>query len=114
MSNAVAAEGRLYTPEDLLAMPDGKSFELADGRLVGRNVGAESSEIAGNLYFRIRLFCDGRDLGITCPADNGFQCFRHPPGRVRRPDVSFVKHVRLAGDVSPDSSGRSCRDACPP
>ena len=33
MSTAVATEARC-TPEDLLAMPDGKSYELVDGQLV--------------------------------------------------------------------------------
>jgi Uma2 family endonuclease len=101
MSTAVATEARRYTPEDLLAMPDGKSYELVDGRLVERKMGAESSEIGGNLYFLLRMFCRGHDLGIVWPADNGFQCFPHAPGLVRRPDVSFIRRGRLPGDVSP-------------
>ena len=32
-----------YTPEDLLAIPDGKSYELVGGQLVERKIGAESS-----------------------------------------------------------------------
>ena len=80
MSIVVATEARRYTPEDLLAMPDGKSYELVDGRLVERQMGAESSEIGGNLYFRLRLFCREHDLGIVWPADNGYQCF--PAARV--------------------------------
>jgi hypothetical protein len=42
MSTAFATEAR-YTPDDLLAMPNGKRYELIDGRLVERNMGAESS-----------------------------------------------------------------------
>jgi Uma2 family endonuclease len=101
MSTAVATEVRRYTPEDLLAMPDGKSYELVDGRLVGRNMGAESSEVGGNLHSNLHVFCRDRDLGKVWPADNGYQCFPHAPGLVRRPDVSFVKKGRLPGDVSP-------------
>ena len=41
-------------------------------------------------------------MGIVWPADNGFQCFPHARGMVRKPDVSFVKKGRLPGDVSPD------------
>ena len=48
-----------------------------------------------------RLFCREHDLGKVWPADNGYQCFPHAPGLVRRPDVSFVKKGRLPGDVSP-------------
>ncbi len=102
MSTAVATEARRYTPEDLLAMPDEKSYELVDGRLVERKMGAESSEVGGNLHARLHLFCREHDLGKVWPADNGYQCFPHAPGLVRRPDVSFVKKGRLPGDVSPD------------
>ncbi len=77
MSTVVVTEARRYTPEDLLAMPDGKSYELVDGHLVERHMGAESSEIGGNLFFRLRLFCREHELGIVWPADNGYQCFPH-------------------------------------
>lgn len=101
MSTAVATETRRYTPEDLLSMPDGKSYELVRGRLVERNMGAESSEVGGNLYFLLRLFCGEHGLGIVWPADNGYQCFPHDRGLVRKPDVSFIRRGRLPGDVSP-------------
>ena len=52
MSTAVATEAQV-TPEDLLAMPDGKSYELVDGQLVKRNMGMESSWIAGRLHSRL-------------------------------------------------------------
>ncbi len=40
MSVAVSTENAtIYTPEDLLAMPDAKDYELVDGRLVERNLG---------------------------------------------------------------------------
>ena len=35
-----------YTPENMLAMPDGHRFDLVDGHRVERNMGAESSWIA--------------------------------------------------------------------
>ena len=34
------------TPEELLDIPDGDRYELIDGELVERNMGAESSRIA--------------------------------------------------------------------
>ncbi len=49
MSTAVAPPARRCTPEDLLAMPDGKRYELVNGRLVERNMGAESSQIGTRL-----------------------------------------------------------------
>ena len=101
MSTATATETR-YTPEDLLAMPDGKSFELVHGQLVERNMGAESSQVGGRLFLRLGQFCEEHGLGMAWPADNGFQCFPHEPGLVRRPDVSVVRRGRLPGDVSPE------------
>ncbi len=82
-------------------MPEGKRFELVNGRLVERNMGAESSEVAGELLLVLGLHCKKHDLGRFWPADNGYQCFPHAPGLVRRPDVSFIKKGRLPGDVSP-------------
>ena len=35
-----------YTPEEILTMPDGHRFDLVDGHLVERHMGAESSWIA--------------------------------------------------------------------
>ena len=53
MSTATTTKAR-YTPEDLLAMPDGKSYELVDGQLVERHMGAESSRVGGRLSFASR------------------------------------------------------------
>jgi Uma2 family endonuclease len=100
MSTAVATKTE-YTPEDLLAMPDGKSYELVDGQLVGRKMGAESSWVGGELYARLRQHGQEHQLGWVLPADNGYQCFPHAPGLVRKPDVSFVRYGRLPGGVLP-------------
>ena len=40
-------------------------------------------------------------LGWAFNADNGYQCFPHDPGLVRRPDVSFVRYGRFPGGVLP-------------
>ena len=100
MSTAVATQAH-YTPDDLLAMPDGKSYELVHGQLVERNMGSESSFVGGELYLRLKLHCRDHKLGLVWPADNGFQCFPHDPGLFRRPDISFVRRGRLPGDVPP-------------
>jgi Uma2 family endonuclease len=100
MSTAVATEAR-FTPEDLLAMPDGDGYELVDGRLVERNMGSESSRVGTRLCSRLDPFCEAHNLGIVWGAANGYQCFPHQPSLVRRPDVSFVRFGRLPGDVPP-------------
>ncbi len=107
MSVAVSTENAtLYTPEDLLAMPDGKNYELVDGRLVERNTGAESSWIGGRMHVRLSNFCDEHQLGYVWPADNSYQCFDHAPRMVRRADVSFIRAGRLAGGELPEGHVR--------
>lgn len=95
--SAVAAK-TAYTPDDLLAMPDGKDYELVDGRLVERNVSALSSWIGGELLFRLRSFLQDRPVGLTFGADNGYQCFPGGSVKVCKPDVSFIKLGRLPAD----------------
>ena len=51
MSTAVATKTH-YTPEDLLAMPEGKSYELVGGQLVKRNMGTESSWVGTRIVIR--------------------------------------------------------------
>lgn len=88
-----------YTPEDLLAMPDGKSYELVDGQLVERNVSVLSSRVGGKLYSRVDRFCEENDLGEAWPADNGIQCFPDRPSKVRKPDVALVRKGRLPANL---------------
>lgn len=101
MSVAVAIEARRYTPEDLLALAGGKGYELVDGRLREKQVGAESSRIGTRLCSRLDRYSEENGLGIVWGADNGYQCFPHAPEMVRKPDVSFVKSGRLPGDIAP-------------
>jgi Uma2 family endonuclease len=98
MSTAIATPTE-YTPEDLLALPDEKSFELVDGQLVVRKLGAESSWVGGEVHARLQQYGREHDLGWALPADNGYQCFAHAPRLVRRPDVSFVRYGRLPDGV---------------
>ncbi len=100
MSTSVATKARI-TPEELLAMPDERSYELVGGQLVERKMGLESSWVGGRLLVRLGRFCEEHGLGWVFNADNGYECFAHDPGRVRRPDVSFIRFGRLPGEVLP-------------
>ena len=86
-----------YTPEDLLAMPDRKDYELVDGHLVERHMSQLSSWVAGRLFRLIDIFVDEHQLGWAWPADQGYVCFPDSPGKVRIPDVSFVRKRPPAG-----------------
>ncbi len=101
MTPAMAEEARLYTPEDLLSLPDSKSDELVDGRLVERKMGAESSLIGMELSAGLHGFSREPHRGTVFPAENGYQCFAHAPVLVRKPDISFVKKERLPREVVP-------------
>jgi Uma2 family endonuclease len=57
------------TPEDLDRMPDNVAFELVNGTLVKRNMGLESSRIAGRILLRpdISFVRAGRLPGNKAP-----------------------------------------------
>ena len=95
------APQKVFTPEDLLAMPDAVSYELVDGNLVERNMGMESSEIAARILGLLSAFLRGHPGGHVFGADAGYQCFRDAPRMVRKPDLSFIRAGRLAGEKSP-------------
>ncbi len=89
-----------YTPEELLAMPDEKDYELVDGRLVERNMSTLSSWVAGELHFQIRSYCATNACGWAFPEGTGYQCFPNAPRKVRKPDVSFIRSDRLPANAS--------------
>lgn len=98
------------TPEDLDRMPDNVAFELVNGTLVERNMGLESSKIAGRILGFLFLFLRTRPLGELFMSDAGFQCFADDPNKVLRPDVSFVRAGRLPGNKAPKGWGRIAPD----
>src|SRR6187551_2491614 len=106
--NATATQ--TYTPEDLLLMPDGKDFELVDGNLVERPMSALSSWVAGETYGLLREHNRAHDLGTVWPSDNGFRCFPDDPGKVRKPDVSFIGRERYSLDQLSDGFLRIAPD----
>lgn len=87
------------TPADLLAMPDGKSYELVDGQLVEKNVSTLSSLVEGLVFAKVFGHCQQNKLGPVWPGTHGFQCFPGHPNKVRKPDVSFVKAGRFTLDM---------------
>jgi Uma2 family endonuclease len=95
------AKKKIYTPDDLLKMTDGKSYELDNGKLVLRPMGTESSWVGLKLSYKMETLCQLRDSGHVLPADASYQCFPDAPTRVRKPNVSFIKRGRLPGERLP-------------
>jgi Uma2 family endonuclease len=90
-----------YTADDLLALPDGDHFELVDGRLVEKQMGAESSYIGGRLGRLLGAYCESPFSGWVLPADASYQFLPDRPNLVRKPDVSFIRLGRLPNEVLP-------------
>lgn len=101
---------RHYAPEELLALPDEKDYELVDGQLVARNMGWEASWIAGRLYFFLSMSCDKNRRGWVAPADASYQCYRDAPNKVRKTDVSFIRLERLEAARLPKGHCRIAPD----
>ncbi|HEY7031643.1 MAG TPA: Uma2 family endonuclease [Thermomicrobiales bacterium] len=93
---------RLYSIDDLMAMPTDQPWELWEGELQKvPGAGGEASDIAGEILVHIRLHVKPRKLGIATGAD-GTYILAHDPPTVVVPDVAFVRWERLPGRVRPD------------
>ncbi len=86
-------EQHLYTPEDLLRMPDGDRFELVDGQISSR-------------LSRFEHKNGGRAFGTSV----GYVCFPFDPNRVRVPDASYIRPGGLRNDVIPEGHIRVVPD----
>jgi Uma2 family endonuclease len=92
---------KTYTPEDLLGLGDDRIYELLDGQLVEKPMGAKAAVIGSSLHGLIGPFVRAKKLGFVLDADGGYELFPGRP-RVRKPDVSFIRRGRLLDDVVPE------------
>ena len=91
----------LLEPDDLLQMSEGDSYELIDGRLVEKHMGAESDRIALRLGGKLDQYCTDRGIGSVFGSQTGYRCFPSRPRSVRKPDVSVIVRGRLQDERSP-------------
>ncbi len=96
--------------EEFLALPDSKSFELVDGKLVEKRMGAKSSYVAGRLYALLNSFCETPFRGWIFPGDTSYQFLPGRPNLVRKPDVSYVRAGRFPDEQVPDGHIRIAPD----
>jgi len=84
------------TPEQLLARPDAVRFELVDGELVERKVGVLSAAVEMLVASALLAYCQSTRSGRVWGGTLGYQCFKDMPGKIRKPDASFVRATRFS------------------
>jgi Uma2 family endonuclease len=77
-----------------------RHYELVDGVLVEKIMGAPQSCITSELHFAVKLFLREHDLGFVMLPDGPTRLMQ---GLVRMPDLSFVSWDRMPGKAFPDT-----------
>lgn len=96
---ATIISDRIYTPDDLLRMPDGKRFELVDGQLVEQEMGILEGRVAVLIGGMISAFIESNQLGSAFGSELGYRCFPWEPNKIRKPDASFIAADRLTAEM---------------
>ena len=91
----VSTTHKVWTDEELMALPDDARYELVDGELIRMSLaGARHGDLVAELLMRIGAFVNERERGCVFAGQTGF---RLPGGNLRCPDISFVSAERLPG-----------------
>jgi Uma2 family endonuclease len=84
------------SPEQMLRLhDDGRLYELVDGKLVEKQMSDFAQLVANLLNDELALWAKHTGSGRSF-VEATYRCFPHAPAMVRRPDVSFIAHSRLA------------------
>ncbi len=96
----VPAPGRA-TEKDVIRIEakENRLYELVDGVLVEKAMGARESLLAFHLGHLMKTFLDSNDLGVVLGAGG---MMRLRPRLVRIPDVSFISWDQIPGGEFPD------------
>ena len=86
------------TPEELLALPDSKQFELVNGELVERHMGWNSGWNGAQILYFLTQYERSSHLGRATNPEGGYRCYPDDPLKVRKPDASFIRNERLPAD----------------
>src|SRR5687768_16941252 len=98
----VAAEPKLLTIDEFMALPDSIGFELIEGVLKERKpMGALSDFVAMQVARILGNFCQERAAGYIFGSETTYRCFGHP-NTGRRGDVSFVRVGRFPNEQIPE------------
>jgi Uma2 family endonuclease len=93
-------EPKLYSADDLFAMPSDARYELIFGELVAMPPppGGEHGNLTVSLSAYVTVFADEHDLGYCFAAETGFKIASNPD-TVLAADFAFVAKDRLPGGV---------------
>jgi Uma2 family endonuclease len=105
----LAASKPTYTPEDVLRLSGDKLYELVDGQLVEKQVGAREAWVATQLSHRLESAAGGLGLVIV---EVTVEAFGPARATVRRPDVCYVRPGRLPDDLAPEGHLQLVPDLC--
>lgn len=98
--NILARPPRL-TPEQFAELSDHQGLELIDGIVREKKMGTECGSINTRIgHFLWSVVLPNR-LGEVIDGDGMYRCFPSHPGRVRKPDMSFILQARLPGGRVP-------------
>src|SRR5262245_2822495 len=88
------------TEKDVIRLEaqENRLFELVDGVLVEKAMGAKESLLALHVGFEVKRYLQSNDLGVALGADG---MIRLRPRLVRIPDVSFISWDQIPGGEFP-------------
>jgi Uma2 family endonuclease len=102
MGITLEREGTVSTAEADFLQGNGVGRDQGEDRAAGRNMGAQSSQVALNVMSLVRLHARDRKLGKTFGTDCGYQLPGDEAKKARFPDGSFVARGRLPEDRTPE------------
>lgn len=100
----------ILTAEEFLRLPDDGDYELVDGQLMERGVGAVSSYVGGILIHLLNNHCLNPFIGWVFNSDATYQMLSQRPNLVRKPDASFVRAGRFPDETLPQGHIRFAPD----
>lgn len=95
----VAAAPRKITADEFQHLPDTKGYELIDGLLVEKKMGALAAFVGARVTSFLEDYARRTGAGFVFNSEGGFRCFPDDPERVRKPDVSFVSAGRMSAGI---------------
>lgn len=98
MAQPALAE-RLYTPEELEALPDAVSYELIDGVLTERTMSNEAGRTTTRITGILWSFVEEHDLGELYSPEVGLRLWPDRPLNFRKPDIAFISRARASDDA---------------